>query len=282
MSEAYANKLESWFYGLPSLVQEVLQEPFDWMNDGLKAVAGDPEAMMAAVGEYQKIATSVGAVGTALAAERTSLHASWADDAYTAFSARVDELDRQLEQIVTNLGELPELLRNSADACVEGANMIIDIVTSLIMFALSAIAVNVALALVTLGTSLAAGVASVVARAAAATAKVLRVFERVAAVLERVAAAFAKIEGALRQVLTYLRQIMAYLKKLKAATKDLSGKERLLAEAKFRGTNTAVTKGIAIATGGVVAPPGGGGLLKDAGRHYIDGLTAANRANQHG
>lgn len=280
MSAEHANKLESWFYGLPSLCQEVLQEPFEWMNDNLKQVAGDPDKIMAAIPQYQQVAASVGAVGTALGADRQTLSASWAGEAYEAFSARVDDIDQQIAGIVANLGQMPELLKVSADACIEGANLIVDIVTSLIMFALSTIAVNVALAIVTVGTSLAAGVAAVVARAATETAKVLRVVEKVAAVLEKVAAAFTKIEEALRKILVFLKKVKDMLVQMKAATKGLKGKEFLAAQAKFQAANFGVSTAIKVGTGGTVAPPGGVGLLKDAGQDYVEGLTDGNRANQ--
>ncbi|MFI5938261.1 WXG100 family type VII secretion target [Actinoplanes sp. NPDC051494] len=278
MSAATANKLESWFYGLPQLVQEVLQEPFEWSNDALKAVAGDPDAMMAAIPEYQRLATRVQALGTAQVTDRNTLAASWSDDAFLAFSARVDDIDQQIKDLVSGIEQLPDLLKAGADACVEGANMIIDIITSLIMLALSTIAVNVALSIVTLGTSLAAGVAMIMAEVSVATARVLRVIERVAAVLKKIEAVFRKIQQILEKIVGYLRKIEAMLKKLKDASKAAQGTEKWVAKAKFAGANAAVSKTIDIGSGGLIDPPTKGSAGKDAGLEYLEGLGSANKA----
>lgn len=278
MTDRYANKLETWFAGLPSLVQEVLHEPFSWMNDGLKSVSGDPQALVAAAPGYVRIADAVVAIGSQQRADRDTLGGLWADDAFSAFSARIDEIDQQILQLADGVRQVTGLLEQGAQACVEGADMIVDLVTSLIMFALSLIAVNVALSIVTLGTSLAAGVAAVVARAATTLAKVARVVEKVAQVLTRLANTFRRIEAVLKRVVELLKKLETYLKTAKAQAKAAKGMDGIRKNAIFTAQNTAVSEAIKIGTFGAVAPPGAGGAAFGAGRNYVEGVVAANRA----
>ena len=278
MSQEYANKLEVWFRTLPSLVQETLNEPFSWINDGLKAVSGDPQALLAAAPQYMQIAEMLTTIRHQQLSDRNALVGQWNGDACHAFSARIDDIDQKIGQVAEAIRKIPALLEHGAHACVEGTNMIIDLVVSLIMFAVSELVVNVAVSILILGANAAASVALVLARAAQTLARVARVIEKVAEVLVKLAKMFQRIHGALKRVVEVLNQLRTYLQEVEAAAKAAKGMEWVRKTASFYAQNAVVSIAIDKATFGLVAPPTTGGSLLDAGGDYARGLTDAHQA----
>jgi hypothetical protein len=276
--DQYANKLEQWFSTLPQLVQETLHEPFSWMNNSLKAVAGHPEALLAAGDQYVQIAESVHLLGQQQLQHRSALAGQWRGDAYDAFTDRMQFVEAQLDKLGDAIKQVKDVLESGAKACVESANMIIDIVTSLIMFALGTIAVNLALSLVTLGTSLAAGVALVIARAVAAVARVARVVEKLAELLAKLAQVFLKLSRLLEKVAQVLREIKTVLKEAQLLAKTSKGWDKVGAKVSFGIQKTIVSKGIAVGTAGTINIPGAAGGLYHAGQEYVDGWQDAGDA----
>lgn len=276
--DQYANKLEQWFSSLPQLVQETLHEPFSWMNDSLKSVAGHPEALLAAADQYVQIGEAVHQLGQQQLQHRSALAGHWRGDAHDAFTDKMQFVEAQLDKLADAVKQVKDVLEPGAKACVESANMIIDIVTSLIMFALGTVAVNLALSLVTLGTSLAAGVALVIARAVAAVARVARVVEKLAQVLTKLAEVFLKLNRLLKQVAQVLREIKAVLKEAQMLAKTSRGWDKVGAKVSFGIQKTVVSKGIALGTAGTINIPGAGGGLYHAGQEYVDGWQDASDA----
>jgi uncharacterized protein YukE len=275
---AEANKLEHWFQSLPRLVQDTLHEPFDWMNSALKAVAGNPDTLLAAVPQYMAIAEAVHQSGEQQAQDRMALAGHWQGDAYHAFTDRMQHIEAQLDRLAETIRHVKEVLEAGAHACVESANMIIDLVTSMIMFALSTIAVNVALSVITVGTSLAAGVAMVVGKAITTAAQVVRVLEKTAEILNKLAQVFFKMQRLLRQISQIIQEIQEVLKDAQALTKTAQGWDKIGAKVSFGLQKTVVSKGIALGTGGAVSIPGGGSGLYHAGQNYLDGRQHASDA----
>lgn len=280
--EEYANKLEQWFYSLPHLVQETLHEPFTWMNDALKAVAGHPEALLAAGQQYVQIADAVQQLGQQQLRDRAALAGRWRGDAYDAFTGTMQHVEAQLDTLAEATRQVRSLLESGAKACVDGANMIVDIVTSLIMLALGTIAVNVALSLVTFGTSLAAGVAEVLAQVTVSVARVARVVEKVAEVLMKLAKVFRKIQALLERIAEALTSIKETLKDAAVLAKTSKGWDKIGAKVSYGLQKTAVSKGLSLATGGAVTIPGSLGGFYHAGSEYVDGWQDASDARDEG
>jgi uncharacterized protein YukE len=276
--DQYANKLEQWFHSLPGLVQETLHEPFTWTNDALKSVAGHPEALRAAGQQYVQVADAVHQLGQQQLQHRTALAGHWRGDAYDAFTGKLQHVEAQLDKLAEATRHVKDLLESGAKACVDGANMIVDIVTSLIMLALGTIAVNMALALVTAGTTLAAGVAEVIAEAAAAAARVARVVEKVAEVLTKLAEVFRKVQALLERITEALKAIQETLKDAAVMAKTSRGWDKVGAKVSFGIQKTVVSKGISLATGGTINIPGSAGGFYHGGREYVDGRHDASDA----
>jgi uncharacterized protein YukE len=275
VSEEYANKLEHWFYSLPSLVQEVLHEPFSWMNNALRSVAGQPDALLAAGSQCIQLGETIHQLSQQQQRDRASLAGHWSGDAYDGFTASMQHIEAQLDKLADGVRRVDELLKSGAHACLDSANMIIDIVTSLIMLALGTIAVNVALSVISLGTTPAAGVAEVIAQALAAAARVARVLEKTAQILEKLSELFFKLNRLLKQITEILKQIKEVLAESKALAKTSQGWDKLGAKVSFGLQKTAVSKGIWAATGGTVNIPGTAGGLYHAGKEYVDGWQRA-------
>ncbi len=85
--DQYANKLEQWFGSLPGIVQEVLHAPFTWMNETLKSVAGDPQALLAAGQQYVQIGDAIHQVAQQQLSDRSAL-ADWSVVWYPAATSR--------------------------------------------------------------------------------------------------------------------------------------------------------------------------------------------------
>jgi uncharacterized protein YukE len=278
VSQEAANKLESWYAGLPGIVQSTLHEPYQWMDNALRSVSGDPAALMAAGPHYLQYAQRVHQLAAEQLQDRAALNGRWEGDAYEAFSQSVTFVDQQLQQLEAALKGVPELLESGAQACVEGANMIIDIVTSLIMFAIGILVTNLALSVVTFGASIAAGVAEVLAEAAAGLARVAGVVEKVGAVLEKIANVLEKIATILAKIRDLLQRLGKALDEEKAALKTYKGAERIKKQATFIGKNVAVSQATKYATGGYDSPPGGVGKLYQGGKDYYGAWQDADDA----
>jgi uncharacterized protein YukE len=278
MSQDAANKLEAWFAGLPGIVQSTLHQPFTWMNESLKAVSGDPQALLAAAPQYLAIASAVTELADEQRRDRDKLATSWSGDAFTACSATVDLIDYQCRQLADAVSKVPQLLENAADACVESANIIIDLVTSLIMFAISLLVTNLALAIVTVGASAAASIAAVVAKAAHTASRVLSVVTKLSQLLTKVGRILERLAEILSKIVTMLKRLQQSLTEAKKAAKAAKGMQSVRQRAQFMGKNAAVTDAVKIGTLGLVAPPTTGGSAKDAGIDYLKGLLATDDA----
>jgi len=278
MSQEAANKLEAWFGSLPGIVQSTLHEPFTWLNESLKAVSGDPQALLAAGPQYVRIASTITTIAQDQIRDRDELAPRWNGDAYDAFSATVDLIDSQLQQLSAALGNVPAFLDSAAQACVESANMIIDLVTSLIMFAISMLVVNLALSIVTFGASAAVAIAGVLARAAQVASEVASVVSRLSEVLAKVAEILRKLQAILQKIVTLLKRLEQVLAEAKSAAKAAKGVDKVRKQAAFMGKNALTGNAVKLGTAGLVAPPTTGSAAKDAGVDYFKGFNDATDA----
>ncbi|MEU8662851.1 WXG100 family type VII secretion target [Actinoplanes philippinensis] len=279
MSQAAANQLESWFAGLPDIVQSVLHEPFTSINESLKAVSGDPQTLMAAAPQYAAMAATVTAMADAQMREGNELASAWEGSAYVAIAADIGLIDRQLRYLSDSLDQVPELLEQSAAACVEAANVIISLVTSLVMFVISIWITNLALLVVTAGTSMAAFATATLAKAAKTLSDVTRVITRLSRVLKKVAGLLEKLTEILQKLYRAMGRFHETLTKMKKAGKATKGIEGWRKTAAFHSANGATAQAVGIATFGVVTPPTLVSAAEDAAKNYYDAGRAAERAD---
>jgi uncharacterized protein YukE len=276
--EQQANELEQWFHGLPGIVQSTLHAPYRWLDDALRSVAGKPDELMAAIPKYMAIADSVAQLGQQQLADRSKLAGHWSGQAFDAFNARMQHTEEQLAKLADSVREVKGLLEAGAKAAVEGANMIVEIVKSLIMMAIQTLVINLALSAFTFGASLAAAVAEVLGEATQAIAKVAQVVEKVAQVLQKIAELFQKLEQLLQRIAQILKEIKEILADAQAVIKTTSGLENLFARGIFGLEKTVVTKGMSLATGGAVNIPGSVGGLYHGATDYHSAYQDASRA----
>jgi WXG100 family type VII secretion target len=278
MSQAAANELEIWFTGLPELVQTILHEPFTWMNESLKQVSGDPEALLAAAPRYVQLATTVTSIADAQMRERDVLAGVWSGEAFVAFDTDLGIVDAQLRALANLLTQVPDLLQSAATACVESANVIIDLITSLVMFVVGLVITNLALAIVTAGASIAATTAAGLAKAAQFTSRVTRVITKLSQLLSKIAQQLQKLDVRLKKLAEQMQKLQDFLTDMKKDAKNFSGMEKLRRKGDFYTVNGLVTTGVKIGTLGVVAPPTTGSAAQDAGKNYYDAARAAESA----
>lgn len=221
----YANRLEQWFLSAPDPVQQVLRPVFDPTNDLLKAVAGDPQDLVRAGQRYVDLGKQMLTTTEQWRNDWGMLAGAWEGEGYDAFLRRAEDIEDKLRQTSEATGSTQEVLEAAAQACVEGANLIIDVVVTLIAFAVSTFIIKAALAVFTFGASMAAWVAEQVAAGALALARVTQIVARVAQVLQRVAQIFERISSLLQRladILRAVRQLLVALDNWKKGTKLLS------------------------------------------------------------
>lgn len=268
----YANKLEGWFQSAPGPVQSVLRPVFDPANDLLKSVAGDPEDLVRAGQRYVDLSREIVAVAEQQASDRAMLAGSWEGIGYDAFVNRAKDIEERLEAVGEVTGSTQEVLESAAQACVEGANLIIDIVVALISFAIATFVIKAALAAFTFGASMAAWVAEQIAAGLAAMARITQVVAKVAQVLQKIAQVLQKLGQALRQVaeiLKTIREVLQTLDAIKKATPLFSQ-----ARGAITGVRAAAYASVNNTVLGGTVPTGGAGL-KDAGGDLVDAVDAA-------
>jgi uncharacterized protein YukE len=276
--DQYANKLEHWFYSLPGFVQSALHEPFTWMNDGLKAVSGQPQELLAAAGHYIDIGEAVQRIGQQQLTCRQALAGHWTGEAYDAFSHTTLQIEQQLDKLAEAIKKAKELLDSGAKACVEGANMIIDIVVTLIMLVLADLAVGAALFVLSAGASAVAMVAKWIAEGLEAVARVARVLQKTAQILKKLADIFAKLRTLFETIARVLKEIKEVLRASKALTKGAKGWDKLGTTVSHGITRTVVARGIWAGTGGTVNIPGPLGSGYKAGKDYVEAWQDADDA----
>lgn len=273
----YANKLEQWFQSTPGPVQDVLRPVFDPANNLLKAVAGDPDDLIRAGQRYVEVSQQILAIAEQQTTDRGMLSGAWEGLGYDAFTERAKDIEQKLEDIGEVTGRTQEVLEAAAKACVEGANLIIDIVTALIMFAITTLVIKAALAALTFGASMAAWVAEQIAAGAAALARIMQVVAKVATALQKIAAFFKQLAAVLDSVanlLNALRNILKGLDLLVKSTPLLSG-ARVATMAARGAAYAATNQGL---LGGAV--PTGVGQTVEAGRTVGDIVDAVDEVNE--
>jgi WXG100 family type VII secretion target len=273
-----ANKLEAMFASLPGVVQDVLYEPYSWMDDKLKMVAGNPEELLTAGSTYQSLAGAVAVLQQQAQGDVRALLATWQGEDATAYAGRMAELDDALTTLVDSLVKMPELLESGAQACVDGANMIVDIVVALIMFAIGTFVINAALSVITFGISMAAEVAEVLAEAAASMARALQVVQKVAQVLTKISNILLRIARVLDEVSDIFAGLKALLAFTKMAGEGAVGLDWVAAKTVFGVQKAVAAKAVWAVTGGQVNIPGGVGKLFGGAGDYKDGWDAASDA----
>jgi uncharacterized protein YukE len=197
---AYENKLETWWASLPGEVQSVFGGWFETVNGWIEAVAGDPDDLVRAGVVYAELGPQVTELGGRMLADAQSLNASWEGVAYQSFLTRVTDLEASMRATGEAIAGTQEILNAAAQAAVDGANLIIDIVVMVIEFALYSLAVAAATAIISLGASLAAWAATQLANAAMALSRILAVVQKVAVILQKVAQVLKTIAAILSRI----------------------------------------------------------------------------------
>jgi uncharacterized protein YukE len=205
----YSNDLERLFSRLPGWLQSPLSGVYHELDRLLQDVAGNPEELIQASEKYPALANQIKQLALQQRSDRARLlTGEWKGLAYDAFNHLMPEVEAQIEQLATSVGETKEALTSAAQACLDGANAICEIVEALITWIVSTVIANVLLAVFTFGLSLAAEVAEAMGGALDALAQAEQVTERVASVIEKVGQVLEKIEKTMLQIEKVLSMLL--------------------------------------------------------------------------
>jgi uncharacterized protein YukE len=212
---AYDNRLETWWAGMPGEVRSVFNPVYEKADELLHAVAGDPDDLMRAGAVYATLGPQISEIGTAIKNDAGSLSSGWHGTAFDTFKAKVDRLEKVTKSTGDATTQTLEILRVAVQAAVDGANVIVDIVVTVIEFALGTLVIAAATALISLGASMAAWVVAQLAEGAAALARILSTVAKVAQVLEKVAEILTKISKILKSIGEIFMEWAKFVKSLK-------------------------------------------------------------------
>lgn len=285
MTQQYNNTLDAWYQDCPWPVQRVLESPYRTVSGWLQFVTGDPNKVAGYGPVYEAIGAEVGKLSGEIETISSGMD-RWTGQAREAYDAKIQTLRGSLDSLAPAIAQTREILVAAAETSVEAANMILDIIRSVIEFLLTSLAVSAALAAFTFGASAAAWVAANLAKGAHALAKVMQGLEKVARVLQKIAQALEKVAAIMRKVAEVLRRVKEILKLLKEAKKGASLLEKVmltgvnaLVTAPIKGAANPVLGGVSGATGVPgLSMPGGVGEVLNAGRDGIDAVQASNEA----
>jgi hypothetical protein len=277
-ADPYANELEQAFGSLPGWLQDPLRPIFNVMNECLQAVAGEPHELVAAGDSYAQLGERVRQLADQQRADRGALAGHWSGEGYDAFSAKMAEVEDQLRQVGDLVGKTKEILQAGAEACVEAANAIIEIIVGLLMIWLADLLIDAVLSAFTFGAAMLATIVQFIAEGLEALAQIASVVERTAQILMKLAKLFREIMELLDKVVVLLRRLREALKAMKALQKAAKGWDKAGTFALRAGTKAAVTHGISAATGGYVDIPGVGGKMWEATKDLYHAGQDANRA----
>jgi hypothetical protein len=248
------------------------------LNESLQAVAGEPHQLVAAGQTYVVLGDQVRQLADQQRADRAALAGHWSGDGYDAFSDRMAEVEDQLRQLGDNVGKTREILQAAAQACVEAANAIIEIIVGLLMIWLADLLIDAVLSAFTFGAAMLATIVEFIAEGLAALAEVASVVERTAQILLKLAKLLREIVELLRKVAVVLGRLRELLKTMKAAYKAAKGWDKAGLFALRAGAKTGVTKGIDAVTDGYVNIPGTGGKMLHGAKDLYHSVQDADRA----
>jgi uncharacterized protein YukE len=205
----YHNDLERLFSRLPGWLQSPLSGVYHELDRLLQDVAGNPEELIQASEKYPALAAQIKQLALQQRSDRTSLlTGEWKGQAYDAFSRLMPEVEAQIELLATSVGDTKEVLTSAAQACLDGANAICEIVDALITWIVSTVIANLLLAVFSFGLSLAAEVAEAMGGALDALTQAWQVSERVASVIEKVGQVLENIEKTMLQIEKVLSMLL--------------------------------------------------------------------------
>jgi uncharacterized protein YukE len=274
---AYQNELETQFSKLPGFLQDALRSPFNWVDGMLKDIAGQPQQLVAAGETYAALGAQVAQVANQQAQDRLSiLPGAWDGPAYEAFSAKMEQVEAQIEFLAQSTGQTQQILDSAAQACAESASAIVSIVEGVISFALGDAVISGVTALFTLGGSVVAGAAAAVAKFAEACDEIGGIIARLTAVLEKIASLLEKIAKILEDVKAFMERLQTALKETKGLKTKFTTMKGLVTFGEKAAVNSAVHAAVGLPLIGSPLP----GIVGGVGHGVSDGGNAAKNAQQ--
>ena len=283
MSQQYNNSLDSWYQSCPWPVQKVLESPYQQVSGWLRWVTGDPNKVAGQAPTYEAVAREISRISTEVGSVSAEITV-WEGQARAAYDAKMVQVRESLNKLAPAVAQTRAILDAAAQTSVEAANMILDIIRSVIEFLLTSLAVSAALAAFTFGAAFGAWIAANLAKGAQALAKIMQGLQKVAQILTKIAEALTKVAEIMRkvkQILATIREVFLALEKAKKGA-SLAEKAILMVPSTLikLPTNFATNAALdgASATTGIpgLSMPGGVGELVNAGQ---DGWSAINASH---
>lgn len=208
----YQNKLEQYYGSAPGAVKTVMNffNAYNLIIDLLHKVCGDPNKVAGKGEDYIRAGHEIEAVGQAIQQARGGI-TQWSGPGREAFDAKITDHVAKIEELGKAVAKTDEILKAAAEACVQGANLIIDIVMMVIKWAIKSFLAALATSWCSFGATVAAWIGANVARGIQAFQKIMSALGKLGQFLQKLAALLKKIAEILRkvkQILQLLQQVL--------------------------------------------------------------------------
>lgn len=208
----YQNKLEQYYGSAPGAVRTVMNafNAYDLIIDLLHKVCGDPNKVAAKGQDYIAAGRDIEAVGQAIDQARGGI-TYWSGTARDAFDVKITQHVDKIGELATAVAKTDDILKAAAEACVQGANLIVDIVMMVIKWAIKSFLLALATSWCSFGATVAAWIGANLARGIAAFQKIMAALGKLGQFLQKLAALLKKIVQILqkvRQILQALQQVL--------------------------------------------------------------------------
>jgi hypothetical protein len=263
----YQNKLEQYYGSAPGAVKTVMNfgGAYDLIRDLLHEVTGNPNKVAGKGADYIKAGQDVAAIAQAVDAARAATP-SWSGTGREQFDAKINEHLDRIGELATAIAKTDEILQAAAQACVQGANLIVDIVTMVIKWCVKSFLAALATSWCSFGATVAAWIGANVARG-------IQAFQKIMSALQKLGAFLQKLAGLLKKLAEILAKVKKILQVLQVVLQVTDQGDSRLGRLVSRGVTgiDRVTSTIDMfdrATGGTGIPTDG------ASKTAIDSLTA--------
>lgn len=256
----YSNKLEQFYNGAPGAVKTVMNffGAFDMIRDLLYKVTGDPNKVAGKGADYIQAGQDIQAVAEAVSAARSGI-TQWSGAARSEFDAKIVEHVEKIGDLAQAVTKTDEILKAAAKACVEGANLVIDIVVTVVKWCIRSFLAALATSWCSFGATVGAWIGANVARGIQAFQKIMSALQKLGSFLQKLATMLQKLSQILAKVKTILQAIQQVLS---AVGESDSGFGKLVGKGisaidKVTAVSDAVTK--ATSTGSTSSTPAASG-----------------------
>lgn len=208
----YQNKLEQFYGSSPGPVKTVMNffGAYRMICNVLHQVTGDPNKVAGKGADYIAASQQIAAVAEAIEKARSGTQ-QWSGTARAEFDAKITQHIDKIGELAQAVAKTDEILKSAAEACVQGANLIIDVVMMVIKWCIKTYLAALATSWCSFGATVAAWIGANVVRGIQAFQQIMSALGKLGQFLQKLATLLKKLVEILnkvKEILKVLQQIL--------------------------------------------------------------------------